>query len=212
MKQINAATVMRTLFLALLLSTAGYSVADKEDAKEKGAKPSAKSDGWQQDFGLDKLTLESTGESKFFVLKPGYQIVLANKDAKVTITVLDKTEKVGNVTTRVVEEREEKNGKIVEVSRNFFAIAKETGDVFYFGEESDDYKDGKVVGQSGSWRADGKDCKPGMVMQGTPVLGAKYYMEFAPGKAMDRAENVSLTEKFKTPDGTFENCLRTKEG
>ena len=28
---------------------------------------------------------------------------------------------------------------------------------------------------------------------------------------MDRAEVVSLTEKFETPAGKFENCLKTEE-
>ena len=40
----------------------------------------------------------------------------------------------------------------------------------------------------------------------------KYYQEIAPGTAMDRAEVVSLTERLKTPAGSFENCLKTREG
>jgi len=36
-----------------------------------------------------------------------------------------------------VEEREEVDGELKEISRNFFAICREHGDVFYFGEEVD---------------------------------------------------------------------------
>jgi hypothetical protein len=39
----------------------------------------------------------------------------------------------------------------------------------------------------------------------------KHYQEIAPGKAMDRAEVVSIDETLETPAGVFQNCLKTKE-
>ena len=112
--------------------------------------------------------------------------------------------------TRVIEEREEENGKLKEVSRNFFAICREHGDVFYFGEEVDEYKDGKLVGHSGAWRADEKDSKAGIMMPGTVLLGARHYQEIAPN-AMDRAEIMADDVTMKTPAGTFKDCLRVEE-
>jgi hypothetical protein len=50
-----------------------------------------------------------------------------------------------------------------------------------------------------------------MMMPGIPSIGARYYQEIAPGKAMDRAEVVSISETLKTPAGTFTNCLKTEE-
>ncbi len=190
------------LLLALLVA-AGCSLHTKEDA--------GKDDGWSKRFGVEKRTLSATGTNRYFVLEPGFQIVLQGPDEKVVITVLDETKEIGGVTTRVLEEREEKGGRLAEVSRNFFAICRDTGDVFYFGEDVDDYKDGKVVRHSGAWRAYEKDAKPGLMMPGAPVIGAKYYQEIAPGKAMDRAEIVSLKETLKTPAGTFANCLKVEE-
>jgi len=128
----------------------------------------------------------------------------------VVITVLDETKKIGGVRTRVVEEREEENGELKEVSRNFFAICREHGDVFYFGEEVDDYEDGKLVGHSGAWRADEKDSRTGIIMPGTVLLRARHYQEIAPN-AMDRAEVMSDDVTMKTPAGTFKNCIRVKE-
>jgi len=167
---------------------------------------------WQEDFGLAGRTLGPTGRNPFFILEPGYQLAFASEDEKLTITVLDETVKVGEVTTRVVEEREWKNGKLSEVSRNFFAICKDTGDVFYFGEDVDEYKGGKIAAHGGAWRADQPGMKPGLIMPGSPRTGMKYYQEIAPGVAMDRAEVISLTTSLKTPAGTFENCLKTLEG
>lgn len=158
---------------------------------------------WQEEFNISKRTLVPTGRNRYFVLEPGFQIILEGKKEKVSITVLDETAEIAGVITRVVEEREWKNGELVEVSRNFFAICTETKDVFYFGEDVDIYKNGTVVEHSGAWRADKGNAKPGMIMPGRPSVGLKYYQEIAPGVAMDRAEIVSLTETLKTPAGVL---------
>ena len=174
-------------------------------------KKAVSGDGWLQEFGVEKRTLSTTGKNRYFVLEPGFQLVLEGEDEKVVVTVLDEIKQIGGIMTRVVEEREQKNGQLAEVSRNYFAICSDTGDVFYFGEEVDDYKDGKVVSHSGAWLAFEKGAKPGLIMPGAPSVGAKYYQEIAPGKALDRAEIVSLDETLKTPAGTFTGCLKTLE-
>ena len=176
-----------------------------------GGEKASSADGWTQDFGLESRTLAATGESRYFVLKPGFQLVLEGGGERVAITVLDETEQVGAVTTRVVEERETKDGRLAEVSRNYFAIDPATGDVFYFGEAVDDYENGKIVGHGGSWRADEQGFKAGLIVPGHPVAGAKYYQEIAPGQAMDRAENVSTSATLQTPAGLFTDCLKTEE-
>ena len=165
---------------------------------------------WTKSFGHENCTFSTVGRNRFFILEPGHQLVLQSSEEKVVITVLDETKKIGNVKTRIVEEREEKNGELAEVSRNFFAICKEHGDVFYFGEEVDDYKDGKIVAHSGAWRADEAHSQAGIIMPGTILLGARHYQEIAPN-AMDRAEIISDDVTMVTPAGTFRNCLRVEE-
>jgi len=167
---------------------------------------------WIAEFNLKDRHLAATGKNTYFVLEPGFQLVLEGEDAKVTITVLDETKQVAGIQTRVIEEKEEKDGALVEVSRNFFAICENTRDVFYFGEDVDIYKDGKITGHSGCWLAGQSHAKAGMIMPGKPVLGMKYYQEQAPGIAMDRAEVISLAATLKTPAGTFSKCLKTQEG
>jgi len=118
---------------------------------------------------------------------------------------------IGGIETRVVVETETLNGELVEISRNFFAICNETNSVFYFGEEVDIYENGVVVNNEGSWIAFSNDAKPGIMMPGTILLGARYYQEIAPGVAMDRAEIISMTETVQTLAETFENCLKIEE-
>ena len=117
------------------------------------AADNAASQNWQQEFNLGSRTLVDTGESQYFVLKPGFQIELASSSAKLIITVLNETRVINGIKTRVVEEREEKNGELYEIARNFYAMDAKTGDAFYFGEEVDFYKGGQITGHAGAWIA-----------------------------------------------------------
>ncbi len=166
---------------------------------------------WQTAFAVDTSTLATRGRSAYFVLEPGFQSTFTSAGGRLVITVLDATEVVGGVTTRVVEEREWKGADLVEVSRNYFAMDPKTGDVYYFGEDVDAYKHGKVVNHDGSWRHGTNGATFGLMMPGTPAAGMKFYQEQARGVAMDRAEIVSVTETLTTPAGAFDRCVRTRE-
>jgi len=167
--------------------------------------------GWLQSFGVNEKALATEGTNPYFVLRPGFRSTFQGRDGRLVITVLDETLKVGGVNTRVVEEREWKGDQLVEVSRNYFAIDPGTTDVFYFGEDVDVYKDGKVVTHEGSWRHGTAGATFGMIMPGRPAVGMKYFQEQARGVAMDRAEILSVDDRIATPAGHFEHCLRTLE-
>lgn len=171
----------------------------------------ADDNGWQDSFPIESYTMTATGENRYWSLKPGRYVVLGSLESDgselVVISVLDETEMVDGVETRVIEEREFENGELVEVSRNFFATAEETGDVFYFGEDVADYKDGEVSGHSGEWRAGKDNARPGLYMPANPVVGMKYYMETAPDVAMDRAEIFDTDATVEWWKGTLSNCL-----
>ena len=188
---------------------------EKEEAEEAEENEAVERDGgWAKTFGEAKSDLGPTGRNPYFILEPGYVMTLKSKNGKVVleITVLEETRVVDGVTTRVVEERESEDGKIIEIAANFFAISRKTGNAYYFGEESRDYKDGKVVSTAGSWESGKNGATWGMIMPATPTVGQRYYQEIAPSdKAMDRARVVGLSEKVKVPAGAFENCLETEE-
>ncbi|MGA2787140.1 MAG: hypothetical protein ABSF60_06395 [Verrucomicrobiota bacterium] len=76
--------------------------------------------------------------------------VLENKSDRVERTAkpeLHKTFEVGGQTVEalVVEDRDYENGKLTEVTLDFFA-QDDAGAVYYLGEDVDEYKDGRVVG------------------------------------------------------------------
>lgn len=181
-------------------------------AASAGTASARDSGSWQKEFAIANCAMSTTGRNQYFVLEPGFRILLESDDTKVQITVLDKTRKVDGIMTRVVEEREWVDGKLYEVAMNYFAMCESTKDVFYFGEDVDYYKNGRIVRHEGEWLAGVRGAKPGMIMAGAPRLGMKYYQEMAPGVAMDRAEIVKLDGVCETPAGKFSNCMRIKEG
>jgi hypothetical protein len=167
---------------------------------------------FQDTFNVDKINLADKGSNTYMFLKPGFKLILTDGKDSLIITVLDETRIVDGVRTRIVEERETKGGKLDEVSRNYFAIDKATGDIYYFGEDVDMYDaNGKVTGHEGAWLSGLNDARFGLMIPAKPRPGSRYYQEFAPGVAMDRAEVVSVSETVKVPVGTFKNCLKTTE-
>jgi hypothetical protein len=162
----------------------------------------------------EESRLATIGRSTYFILEPGYRLVLTDEDGDETLimTVTEDTRHVGQVQTRVVEEREMDHGEVKEISRNFLAIDKETGDIWYFGEEVDNYKDGQVTDHKSAWMAFENGARPGILIPGKPVIGMKMYQEHAPGVAMDWFEVAGLDETVTTPMGVIKHCLKTAEG
>jgi hypothetical protein len=169
---------------------------------------------WQESLTPQAESFSTSGRNRYFILEPGYQLVLEGKEGvktvQLAVTVLDETKRVGDVETRVVEERETAGGKLVEVSRNYLAFGVRSRNVYYFGEDVDEYK-GEQVSHGGAWQAGAAGATFGILMPGEIQIGDKYYQEKAPGAAMDRAENVSVTEALSTPAGNFVHCLKVRE-
>lgn len=201
---------MKPKYLSLSIMVFALMLASCTDVLDQGqVSPSV--EDWQKEFDLAKRKLESIGENDYFILIPGFQITLSSQSETLVISVMEETKEIGGITTRLVEEREHRNGELYEISRNFYAIDSESGDVFYFGEEVDFYVQGQITGHSGAWLAYDNGNQPGLIMSGNPTVGMKYYQEMAPNVAMDRAKVVSVTETFATAVGEFENCLLTQE-
>lgn len=167
-----------------------------------------------EDFFIEECTFSTAGSSTYMVLVPGHMLTLEGYEGKefvhLEIEVLDETETVMGVETRVVKETEYVDGELVEESWNYMALCTETGNTFYFGEDVNIYEDGGVS-HEGAWRAGMDGAVPGVIMPGSPMLGARYFQEVAPDVAMDRAEVNRLDAVVDTPYGTFARCLETEE-
>jgi hypothetical protein len=199
-------TIPSVLVFSLLISCSTC-LSQKSNVKGHGH--------WTESFDTAKCQFSPTGENTYFILKPNYQLsyegIEGRDTSRLVITVLNETQMIGDVETRVVEEKESVNGRVMEISRNFYAVCTQTNSIFYFGEDVDIYKNGKVASHGGAWRAGGDGAKAGVMMPGIILLGSRFYQEIAAGVAMDRAEIVSVSEAIQTPAGKFLNSLKTEE-
>jgi hypothetical protein len=181
-----------------------------ETGARRSSAPQSRSK-WRDRFDVNKADLLPTGTNAFITMQPGRVLKLRHGNDTLTVTILPETQAVDGIVTGVLEERETKNGTLVEVSRNFMATDKNTGDVYYFGEDVDNYKNGKVVNHESAWRAGTAGARFGLMIPAKPAAGQAFYQEIAPKVAMDRVEIVSTNETVKTPAGTFEHCVHLRE-
>jgi hypothetical protein len=143
------------------------------------------------------------------------QDVLESESGRVERTAkpeLHKTFPVGDQTVEalVVEDRDYENGKLTEVTLDYFAQADD-GTVYYLGEDVDEYKDSRVVGHGGAWLW-GKDTRhPGVLMPAHPQVGDKFQAENVPHITREKDEVVSVSETVTVPAGSYQNCVKIKE-
>ena len=132
---------------------------------------------------------------------------------RVVITVLNQTENVGGVITRVVEEREFTGPsfndlELIERSNNFYAqvdAGPHEGTVCYFGEQVFPASIG------GSWRADNPNSHAGIFMPADPEVGDTYLQEDAPN-ARDLAGHIGENRRVTTPSGaTFHGAIFVRD-
>jgi hypothetical protein len=173
--------------------------------------PSQPNRKWLDRFDINKADLLPTGTNPYVPMQPGRVLTLKHGVDTLIVTVLPETQVIDGVTVGILEERETKDGKLVEVSRNFLATHKTTGDVYYFGEDVDNYKGGKLVSHDSAWRAGIANARFGLMIPAKPTVGQAFYQEIAPKIAMDRVEVVSIDDTVKTPAGTFGHCVHLRE-
>ena len=178
----------------------------------------AQNESWTSSFNLEDCNLSTTGTNPYFILQPGYQLVFAGVEdgepLNVTVTVSNETKVVGDgIATRVVEERtvNSETNDLKEITKDYFAICDKSNSVFYFGEDVNNYEDGKLVDQEGSWLHGSDNARAGLIMPGTILLGSRYYQEIAPDVALDKAETVSMNETVNVPAGSFRDVIKMIE-
>jgi hypothetical protein len=120
------------------------------------------------------------------------------------------TKKVHGIETLVYRDIVWVDGEVVEDTRDYLA-QDNSGNVWYLGEDVDNYEDGKIVDHDGSWLAGVDGAKPGYWMKANPKVGDFYKQEFYAGEAEDEAKVLSVTEKVKTKLATYNNCLKIQD-
>jgi hypothetical protein len=153
-------------------------------------------------------------DNKYFPLKPGTTFVYkgATADGKEgdIMKVTSDTKMIMGVKCVVVDDRVFDGGKLTEQTYDWYAQDKK-GNVWYFGEDSKELKNGKVTSTGGSWESGKNGAKPGIIMPANPKVGKTYRQEYEKGVAEDMAKALKLDGSTKVPYGSFNNVLVTDE-
>ena len=144
------------------------------------------------------------------------QDILENKSGRVERTArpdVHKTIQAGGQTIEAltVEDREyNAGGELKEATLDYFA-QDDDGNIYYLGEDVDEYANGNVTGHGGAWLL-GKDTQtPGLLMPAHPKVGDKFKSEDALPITWEADKVVSMSETATVPAGTFSDCLKIKE-
>ena len=97
------------------------------------------------------------------------------------------------------------DGRILETAIDYVAQADD-GAVWYFGEDVNNYADGKIADNGGSWRA-GKDVPPAMIMPANPQIGNVYRVENLPGIVFEEVMVKAISQTLEGPRGLVQGVL-----
>ena len=186
------------LFPAIVLSVAGCVKRDTE----------------QYAYTMVPEEFVSEVAHKYFTLKPGTTFTYSQNTEEGTerneIVVTNEQKEVMGVQTTVAWDRVWLNDVLIEDTRDWYAQDRE-GNVWYFGEDVDNYENGTLKDHAGAWEAGVDGAKPGIIMRANPKVGDSYRQEYYPRKAEDMGDVVALTAEVSVPYGTFNNCLQTRD-
>ena len=147
-------------------------------------------------------------DNPYWPMRPGSRWVYRETDSqgtkqRVVVTVTPDTKRIANgVTARVVHDVVTEAGKPVEVTDDWYAQDR-AGNVWYLGEFTTEYENGRPTTTEGSFEAGVDGAQPGVIMPAKPKAGQRYRQEYYKSHAEDRAQVLSLKEQVEVPFGHF---------
>ena len=195
----SVGAMTRRLLLALVVLAAGCG-GDERTALPQGSDP----------VDLDPAEFSADIDHPYWPMRPGTTWVYREGEQRVVVTVTDRTRTVMGIETRVVHDLVTEDGVPVEDTFDWYA-QDEDGNVWYFGEDTTEFEDGKPAGHAGAWEAGVDGALPGILLPADPEVGLTYRQEFYAGEAEDRAKVLALDARAEVPAGTYEDALQTED-
>jgi hypothetical protein len=165
---------------------------------------------------LDPAGFSTVIDNPYWPMRPGSRWAYREADGeggvqRVVVTVTEETKRIANgIEARVVHDVVSQGGELVEVTDDWYAQDSD-GNIWYLGERTAEYENGKVVSRAGSWEAGVDGAQPGVIMPAEPRPGLAYRQEYYAGEAEDRAKVLSVDEQAEVPFGHFSYVLLTKD-
>jgi hypothetical protein len=199
------------LAVGLVLAVAGCGGADENGGRTSSGLPRG-----SEPVKLDPAAFTTEIDNRYLPLRPGSRWLYRETGAngtrqRVVVTVTDRTRRIANgIEARVVHDTVTADGALVEDTFDWYAQDAD-GNVWYLGEDTKEYADGKVVSTAGSWEAGVDGAQAGVVMPAKPRPGLEYRQEHYEGEAEDAARVLSLDDQAEVPAGHYTDVLLTKD-
>jgi hypothetical protein len=205
-------------------SAANASASSESDASiasgdsPPSARPSGTSELPQGDdpVDLDPTDFSTKIDNPYFPLFPGTRMTYRELDEegnelKVVVIVTRETKEIANgITARVVRDTVTEDGELVEDTLDWYSQDAE-GNVWYMGENTAEFENGKIKTKGGSFEAGVDGALPGIIMPADPQPGLAFRQEYYEGEAEDNGEILSTEEMADVPVGHFGDVLMTKD-
>ena len=149
--------------------------------------------------------------NQFFKLPVGrklhYEEQTADGLEKIVIEIMPQTRILMGVNTILYHDTVTVDAVVVEDTKDYLAQDK-AGNVWYFGEEVDNYENGKLKDHAGSWLAGTDGAKPGIWIKGEHKVGDSYRQEYYKGQAEDMRDVVAVNQTVTTKLKTYTDCVK----
>jgi len=153
-------------------------------------------------------------DNRYLPLLPGASWTYDGDDdgerTRTEVVVTPDRRQILGISAVVVRDTVTVDGVLKEDTLDWFAQDRK-GNVWYLGEATKDYEDGKQVGTDGSWEAGVDGASPGIIMAAEPAPGLAYRQEFDKGEAEDMAEVVRTDATATVPFGRFDRLVVIRE-
>ena len=165
---------------------------------------------------LDPADFTADVTNAWFPLEPGtrwtYRETTEDGEVvEVVVTATSVTRRIANgVTARVVRDTVTLDGEIIEDTFDWYAQDKE-GTVWYLGEDTAEFEDGKITTREGSFEAGVDGAQAGVIMPAQPEVGMTYRQEYYEGEAEDNGEVLALGQQASVPAGDYDDLVQTAD-
>jgi hypothetical protein len=209
--------VVLVIVTAASLAAAGCGDSDSADVRPS-SNPQVGRDLPQgsEPVNLDPKDFTTKIDNRYWPMVPGSRWTYRETDQEgaemqVVVTVSNQTKEIANgVTARIVRDTVTEDGELVEDTFDWYAQDRE-GNIWYMGEDTAEFENGKLTTKEGSFEAGVDGAKPGIIMPADPQDGMQYRQEYYKGEAEDNGEILSTDEMAEVPYGQFDNAVLTKD-
>ena len=205
-----SALVGIAVFLAVVVGGAVFYISSRSSYKGSSMSSDQSAKAYNPEIHPADFSTKIT--NRYFALPIGKKMTFEAKlasgvDEKIEIEVLKDTKVIGGVETIVYLDKVYNNGQLVEETRDYLAQHK-NGDVWYFGEDVNNFANGKLKDHAGTFMHGKNGAKAGIWMKAEQRVGDSYRQEYYLGEAEDMRDTIATGLTVTTKLGRYTDCVK----